>query len=142
MSVWSNCKSHFFQSIWLLAKKLTNLTKILTNLAINNSINPTFDWSRVKIFVLLGTFKMVKFFSQSSAVDGWQCDQMVRLICSMFANLQHCKFSQKQNNFAKVFWSGCQILNKPLRNGQRLIQIFEGGKISPNLVTLMDDRLC
>ena len=63
-------------------------------------------------------------------IDGVQCDQMA---VSILGHLEQVYFAQKYKIFAKEGSQFHQILNSYAIN----VTFCPGGKISPNLVTLM-----
>ena len=68
-----------------------------------------------------------------------QCDRMSRLFVQylvIYNNENSALWSKNGRSVFKI----CQIINKPSKNCQRLLKLYQGGKISPNLVTLTHRR--
>ena len=81
--------------------------------------NPLRKWSGIR--------KKFNFFQHRSSVTRW---------LDYFSNFWPKKVCHFDEMFAKVGLQFCQILNKPYKDCQKVLNCRQSGEISPNLVTL------
>ena len=115
----------------LLLSKLFCLFTFLPekNFVVHKNISTTTRFLQVG-----DSFELIEYKS-----DRNQCDQMDRLFFNFwwFTTMKACHFDEM---FAKVGLKFCQILNKPSKDSQKVLNFCQSGEISPNLVTLIETR--
>ena len=67
-----------------------------------------------------------------------QRDQMSKLLFQCFAIYNNINFPNSIRNLGSKF---CQILNRPFKTWHSILKFCPSGEISPNLVTLAEDKL-
>ena len=113
------CSQNFFVYSLFCRKRILWFTKI---------------FRRRRDFFRWDSFELIEYKS-----DRNQGDQMDRLFFNFwwFTTMKACHFDEM---FAKVGWKFCQILNKPSKDSQKVLNLCQSGEISPNLVTLIETR--